>query len=379
VSWRSLSRNFLALFIGIVLSIFLLEGLLRIFEPIQYRVVGNKIELPRDKKYHFINDQCDKLDRVISTSWNHMGFRGELPPHNFADCLTIIAIGGSTTECTLISDGKTWCDILAAKLKEKFNPLWLNNGGLNGHSSFGNIISMQDYVVKIRPKVVLFLIGANDIGLNAPWDFDQNYLKKNPVRGLLGTFWEGLINHSRILSYAINFQRYYRAKQMGLTQPIFDFAKLKQPDISPEKIQALLQEHRGKYLKGYAGRLSKLIEISRSHGIEPVMITQPMVFGNLIDPYTGVNLAKPKCWIANGEGMWKLLELYNGVMRETARQHHVHLIDLARQMPKSTEFYYDTYHYTNAGCRKVAEIVYQGLEPFLEKQFPQYIRRAAKP
>ncbi len=71
--------------------------------------------------------------------------------------------------------------------------------------------------------------------------------------------------------------------------------------------------------------------------------------------------------------MWKLLELYNGVMRETARQHHVLVIDLAREMPKSTEYYYDTYHYTNAGCQQVAAIIDKHLEPFLAERYPQYL------
>lgn len=371
--FRNLGRNFLALLIGVVISFVLLEGLLRLFEPIEYRVKGNKIELPKDKGRQIINDKTDKLDRVISSSANHLGFRGEPPPKNFADCLTIIAIGGSTTECTLNSDGKTWCDLVARKLKERFGPVWLNNGGLNGHSSFGHLILMEDIIVKIKPKVALFLVGANDIGLEAPWTHDQNYLKKNPVRGLLASLWEGLVDHSLVLSYAVNFHRYYKAKAMGLTFPIFNFAELQQVDISPETAQALLQKHQEKYLQGYAARLTKLIDISRANAIEPVLITQPMVFGDLIDPFTGANLAKATCWFADGKTMWKLLELYNGVMRETARQHHVLVIDLAREMPKSTEYYYDTYHFTNAGCQRVAAIIDNHLEPFLAERYPQYL------
>jgi lysophospholipase L1-like esterase len=58
-------------------------------------------------------------------------------------------------------------------------------------------------------------------------------------------------------------------------------------------------------------------------------------------------------------------------VRNIAAEHRVALIDLAREMPKRTEYYYDTYHFTNAGCQKVAEIVYQDLYPLLENmQFP---------
>jgi lysophospholipase L1-like esterase len=378
MSLRNIGKNILAILIGISISLVLFEGLVRIFQPIEYRVKGNQIKLPKDKKYHFINDKTDKLDKVISTSWNHMGFRGEMPPNNFSAYLTIIAIGGSTTECTLISDGKTWCDLLAGKMKEKFGPVWLGNAGLNGMSTYGHIISMEDYVTKIKPKVVLFLVGANDIGLRTYRAQDLDHFK-SPVTGWLASSWEKLLNQSEVLGYAINFYRYSKAQSMGLVQPIFNFAESKQLDISPEKFQALLQKHREKYLKGYEARLNKLIEIARAAGIEPVFITQPMVFGDLIDPLTGVNLAQAACGWADGQAMWKFLELYNDVMRNTCRQHHVQVIELAREMPKSTEFYYDTYHYTNAGCQRVAEIVYRDLSPFLEKQFPQYMRLTTKP
>jgi lysophospholipase L1-like esterase len=378
VSLRDMGKNILAVLIGISLSLVLFEGLLRIFQPIEYRVKGRTIKLPRDKKYNFINDKTDKLDRVISTSWNHMGFRGEMPPKKFSACLTIIAVGGSTTECTNISDGKTWCDLLAKELKEKFRPVWLGNAGLNGMSTYGHLISMEDYLITIKPKVVLFLVGANDIGLTTYRDGDRDHFKK-PVAGWLASGWEKILNRSEVLGYAINFYRYSRASSMGLTQPIFNFAELKQIDISPEKVQALLREHQEKYLPGYEARLNKLIEISRAHGIEPVFITQPMVFGDLIDPYTGINLSRRACWLADGKTMWRLLELYNDVTRHTCRQHHVQVIDLAGKMPKSTEFYYDTYHFTNAGCRQVAELVYRDLSPVLEKQFPQYIRSTTKP
>jgi lysophospholipase L1-like esterase len=371
-SFKNIRKNILATLIGVFLSFLLLEGLLRIFQPIEYRVHGNIIKLPRDKKYRFINDKTDKLDRVISTGWNHLGFRGELPPNNFGESLTILAIGGSTTECLLIPDGKTWGDILAAKLKTRFKPVWLGNGGLAGMSTYGHIIYMEDCAINLKPKVALFLVGANEIGQGTYRSDDLNHFKK-PVIGFLASCWEGLTNRSEVLGYAVNFYRYSKARSMGLIHPILDFPHLKQIDVSPEKEQAARQEQE-QYLKPYAQRLMKLIELCRDNGIEPVFITQPAVFGDLIDPVTGADLARAESWNWNGKVLWEILELYNGVVRDTARQQNVQVIDLAREMPKSTEFYYDTYHFTNTGCQKVAELVYQGLAPFLEKRFPQYIK-----
>jgi lysophospholipase L1-like esterase len=369
---RNTGKNLLAILIGILVSVVLLEGLLRIFQPIEYRVKANKIKLPRDKKYQFTNDKTDKVDRIIYTSRNHAGFRGELPPPNFAEVLTIIAIGGSTTECTLISDGKTWCDLLAQKLMGRFKPVWLGNGGLNGMSTYGHITFVEDYIIRLKPKVALFLVGANDIGLETYRPDDLNYFKKR-ITGVLASGWEKLLNHSEVLDYGINFYRYYKAKRMGLVHPILDFPRLKQVEVPPERVQAILQEHQEKFLKSYAQRLTKLIELCRDHHIEPVFITQPTVFGNLIDPLTGADLAKAEAWGWNGKVLWQILELYNDVVRDTGRRQQVYMIDLAREMPKSTAFYYDTYHFTNAGCQRMAEIIYRHLAPFLEKHFPQFI------
>ena len=368
---KNLAKNILAIILGISVSFVLLEGLLRIFQPIEFRVKGNKIVLPRDKKYQIINDKTGKLDQIISTSRNHLGFRGEMPPPDFAGSLTIVAVGGSTTACEYITDGKTWCDLLAAHLKTGFRNIWLNNAGLDGVSTFGHLILLEDYLVKMRPKVVLFLIGANDMGLQEIPTWDLRDLKK-PVAGFMASWTEKLINASEVLDYAINFSRYYKAKRIGLLNRIEDFAHLQSLDIPKEKVDAQMRLHQEKFLPLFAGRLTRLIETCRENAMEPVFITQPMVFGNCLDPVTGVDLGRvaPQAQASNGKVLWQTLELYNQVTRDTAAQHGVLLIDLARAMPKTSEFFYDTYHYTNAGCAAVAAILDQGLEPFLGKKYP---------
>jgi len=367
---RNLGKNILAIILGVSISLVLLEGLLRIFQPIEYHVKGNKIRLPRDKKYQIINDKTDKLDKIISTSRNHLGFRGEMPPPNFAGSLTIVAVGGSTTACEYISEGKTWCDLLAGRLRKNFKNIWVNNAGLDGVSTFGHLIFMKDYLIKMRPKVVLFLVGANETGLSDYSVWDLQDLKK-PAAGPLAPYMEKLINSSEVLDYAINFYRYYQAKRIGLLNQIFDFAQLQSVEMSMEKVNSLLQLHKEKYLQPYKKRLTSLIKICRENSLEPVFITQPLVFGEAIDPVTGVDLGKVGLQSLNGKTLWQILELYNQALRNTAAAHGVLLIDLAQEMPKTSEFFYDNYHFTNAGCVAVAKILDKGLEPFLGEKYPQ--------
>ena len=126
---KAILKNILAILLGLVLAFMALEIMLRVFQPVEYRVRGNRIVLPRNKKYVFTTDKTDIFDRVIYFSKNPLGFRGDLPPRNFAQTLTIVTVGGSTTECMNITDGKTWSDILANRLKQEFKPFWLNNAG----------------------------------------------------------------------------------------------------------------------------------------------------------------------------------------------------------------------------------------------------------
>lgn len=366
---NKIGKNMLAVLLGVSVSFILLEGLLRVFQPIEFRVKSNKINLPRDKKYQIVNDKTGKLDKIITTSRNHLGFRGEMPPKDFARHLTIVAVGGSTTACEYISDGKTWCDLLAAQLKRHDPQIWLNNAGLDGLSTYAHLIFMEDFLSKMRPKVVLFLVGANEIGLI---DYSSRDLQgfEKPVIGLLASALEKLTNASEVLDYGINFYRYYRAKRIGVANPIFDFSQLRPLEMPAAQVNASLQTHRQKYLQPLAKRLTRLIEISRKNSMEPVFITQPMVFGEGIDPVTGIDLGRVGVKGRNSQALWQQLELYNDVVRDTAARHGVLLIDLARELPKSSEFFYDTHHFTNAGCAAVADIIAKRLEPFLEKRFP---------
>jgi hypothetical protein len=50
----------------------------------------------------------------------------------------------------------------------------------------------------------------------------------------------------------------------------------------------------------------------------------------------------------------------------------VKVVDLARELPKSSRYFYDNVHYTNEGAERVAEIIYSSACPYLAKRYPQY-------
>jgi len=365
--------NTFLLLTGCLISLVILEGFLRIYNPFDLRIKGDKIVLPVNRNYSY-KANIDGLDNIIIHKKNSLGFRGEEPPVDFNEYLTIITVGGSTTECALISDGKTWPDRLKVMLKNDFPRLWLNNAGLVGHSTFAHIILLNDYIVKIKPKVALFLIGINDLGRSAMTDRDAENVREISIasRTSLKGIYRSLSANSELLSLMFNFYRYSLAKSMGLVHNKVELDEMGQLELNDSYCEKMESLHKKNYLPGYEARLKEVVRICKTNGIEPVIITQPILWGDGIDCIKNINLANIKIdQNTNGKLEWEILELYNDISRNVAAKEDILLIDLATKMPKCSIYFYDGIHYTNRGAEKVAEIIYKELSPSLKKQFFQ--------
>jgi lysophospholipase L1-like esterase len=356
---------------------------LRVYNPLGFRIKGDKIILPINKKEIIHHEHgLGKLDKVVVHQRNSLGFRGPEPAADFSHDLTIVTVGGSTTECFDLAEDKTWPHVLGVNLQRDFKGLWLNNAGLSGNSTFGHYILMQDYLVKLKPKVAIFLVGINDLGIRGERDFDQRIHGFNARS--LERFLASAAVHSELAAAALNLYRYYFPKSVMMNNQNkpqeIDFKKLPYLDVSAEAKAAIIKEHRDRYLRPYKARLEKLITICREHTIMPVLLTQPVLYGEGVDEASGVDLGHRFVGDdLDGATAWQVLELYNDVTREVGRERGVLVIDLAREMPKNSTYYYDLMHYTNAGAARMAEIVAAQLTPFLAKKFPAYYQGSNAP
>ena len=83
----------------------------------------------------------------------------------------------------------------------------------------------------------------------------------------------------------------------------------------------MIKDHQDHYLRPYKARLEKLITICREHNILPVLLTQPVLYGEGVDEASGVDLGHR--FVAkdmDGATAWQVLELYNDVTREVGRE-----------------------------------------------------------
>lgn len=364
---RKILKNISALIVGVVLSMLLLEGFLKIYNPLQTRIKDNKIILPANKVYKFDIGSPKKLDKELFHTRNSIGLRGPEKPENFGNFLSIITIGGSTTECFYLSDNKTWSHILGQKLKLNFDNVWLNNAGLGGHSTFGHLIMFQDHIIKLKPKIVLFYIGLNDVGRE---DLEQD--AKKSLNDDIGSFREFLFKKSEIANLCINLVRTLNARKRNLIPGLnleTDFTKFDILDLADEYIEKVKFTHR-KYLDSYKERVLKLVELSKTNGIIPILITQAVFWGKGVDPLTNINLETIKLGENNNSRLqWELLELYNDVTREVGKITNTLVIDVANKLPKSSLYFYDYCHNTNQGAEKVAEIINDELTNYLKTKY----------
>lgn len=346
----------------------LLEIALRIYNPLHFRIKGNQIILPVSQKQIIRNTINPKLDSVIINTRNALGFRGPEKPAHFDNFLSIVTVGGSTTECHFLSDDKTWPYLLEQNLKSSFKNIWLNNAGLDGHSTFGHQVLLNDYLIKIKPKIILFLIGINDVESNQPTFHDELNRK-----GGYADFKHFIFNNSEVLNIALNLSRGWRAQKMNnTTNDMLDLYKGKHIIMSDQQITARIRQQE-KYLINYRKRVNQLIDTCLRYAITPVFITQPDLFGLGKDSITGVNLETFVLDNMNGKCVWQVLEVYNNEVKKICAEKGIATIDLAWLLPKNSIYFYDQVHYTNAGAKKVAEIINSKLRTILLHKYSAFL------
>jgi lysophospholipase L1-like esterase len=353
------ARLLIACCVGLLLAALTAELCLRVYNPFAFRTRGADIVLPVNARYIIDNTATDKLDRQVRHSKNSLGFRGPEPGSAAPGSLMVLTIGGSTTECFYVSDGKTWPDLLAQALGREFGDrVLLDNAGLDGQSTRGHLILLEKLPRLMHADVILFLVGINDVSVeeNAVYDLSlerggaaagQQSLKARIRRAAM---------QSELVDTLVNLWRSWQARKSGLNHTVLDFRAMPQlrPGATPKSTPP--DESR---LARYAARLERMAALCAAQGTTAVFMTQPALYGPAVDEDTGVDLGNiDVSGGVSGNAAWARLEAFNAVTREVAARTGTPLIDLAARLPKRSAYFYDFIHYSNAGNRAVADAVY---------------------
>ncbi len=337
-----------------------MEISLNIYNPFGFRLKGNNIILENNTIRHFnIND------KEIIHSKNSLGLRGPELTNN--DLVKIITVGGSTTENFYHDDKKTWPYLFYQKMNKKVNAkIWVNNAGLDGHSTYGHIKLIEDFLYKIEPDIIIFFIGANDINLDKENTFDINYdfsikniFKTENQRYFIKNLGSFLATKSEFFSLLLNLYRYYFKTQHNhiyskgkINMQAYDHLKHDREIYPLNKFNIEQNNIKNKLIPQYRKRIEKLISLSKIYNFKPVFITQPTIYGSS----SKKNLEKRS--INSADRFYLNLELYNQELRLLYKTKKINLIDIAKDMPKSKNLFVDKIHFTSNGLEFISRYLY---------------------
>ncbi len=351
--WKIL-RSVLIILVG-------LEIFLHFYNPFAGRVKNGSIVLPRNETYEIEIKDIPGLDRHVLHTKNSLGFRGEELRDDHQQ--RVICMGGSTTECFYLNDGKDWPNVLGKRLRGTHPLLWLNNAGMDGQSSFGHLVMLKQYILQLKPDYIILMCGLNDIGLQRPGTFDTYN----------NTWFRKVYNFLELPSTIVNIIRASDAKKAGLNHRFFkEIDKEEKLVLSDSQILEQLNEQK-KFLPAYRQRITEFAKVCSENNIKLIFVSQSILFSDEPDMLTDVNLGEIKTGNTNGKGKSLMLKMYNKATFEVAEKMKVPFINLSSRLPKDSRFFYDGYHFTNDGADLTGDILFdeintQGLIPVKKEQ-----------
>lgn len=323
-----------------------------------------------------VSDQfTDRAGETYSFSVNSLGLRGPEVDYRATD-LRILCLGGSATECPLVSDEETWPWALQDQLADKLGQgVFVGNAGRSGHWTLHHEYLLSNYVDVLNEftgadqppfQWVIVLCGLDDWG---------NVLTVEEAASV-ETYYGSPAPDA--LSDTVRSPLYYR--QLGLArllaksrrqledpagQKLLAARKVRQEAVAAGNMIEELPAELERWLSVYRTNLRAIITACQARGMKPLFLTQPTLYRlklaagaedllGVCDRRTGSAYSLPV--------MVQLMGAYNRVMVEVCTSEGVDYVNLARLVPKTTEAFLDDCTFTPAGCRFVADTLAEYLQ-----------------
>ena len=279
--------------------------------------------------------------------------------------LTIVFLGGSTTECVYVDENQRF-PYLAGRLLEGQTHLKVNsyNAARSGNNSLHSLNILLNKVVNLKPDIVVMMHNINDLAILM---YEKTYWNTNPSRSPI---------QERLPTF--------KTVGQDLRQTFYLVRDLTIPNLSRElkKIFAFAGKSKGDEFRGVRGQkitinqdllvreftlnLQTFINLCRARGITPVLMTQPSRLTDHPDPL----IKKMMGNLEAGQGITYAefkgaFDRLNQAIRDVGAKNQVLVIDLAREIPPVKENICDVAHFNDRGSRLVAARIAAGLTPVI--------------
>jgi len=312
------------------------------------------------RRYGLIVDNLEEKDYAFRTDENGFIMPGRV--HEEPD-LSMVFLGGSTTECNFVEEDSRFPYLAGAKLGEKLGKkINSYNGGVSGGNTMHCLNLLINKVLPMRPDVALLMENVNDV--NIMLFFSGSYWNDSPSRSLITAgkqveksrarrLWEAFTENAfpgisyrmrALLPKEQNVDEFERERRIGLVTK----------EISP---------------RDYEASLATFLTVCQSHDVVPVLMTQFNRLAAEPDETTNENMRKfEQDWGVDYATYKGLLDAFNVSVRKIAREQNAVLIDLDKLVPKESAYMYDIVHLNTAGSQLVANIIAEQLAQSSEVQ-----------
>lgn len=310
--------------------------------------------------YMAATDGLQQRDYRLRTDAN--GFiigEKDVLPSAFKHDGSIMFLGGSTTECLYVDEEIRFPYLVSDLLGRK-----VFNGGVSGNHSMHSLLAFLGKGVPSQPSHVVLMHAVNDLGTlvktlsywdapisrrlvvssieqERPWTYDLLRLVKN---GLFPNTW-AKVHHL------------FDGASESLAE-VDEWAAYRDRKYDLEAVERELSRQ-------FTASLESFVRVSRTWGIEPVLMTQFNRF-RADDVFVRQAYERSPQSVSYDDYV-RLYRKSNDIVRVVARRENVPLIDLDRLVPPNSDYMYDAVHLTDQGSRYVAEVVARSLVTFYPK------------
>ncbi|MSQ83807.1 MAG: SGNH/GDSL hydrolase family protein [Myxococcales bacterium] len=266
--------------------------------------------------------------------------------------LTVAFVGGSTTECSAVAEGRRTNDVFSTQLASTGLRVNALNAGKNATTLHDSLNNWLNHIVNDQPDVVVIMHVANDVGeLATRGDYARRQFRDDNAGRSFRTVAKAL---SRLTSVGGSL----RNSVAGLPSP----AQVG-PTVSEQRKSVRLRD-----ILPYRQRLLAMVRSVRAFGAEPVLVTEPLSSMR--------NELTPKWADTAGQ------DALNQVVREVGLAEAATVVDLARHVQFEVPNYlvpmhifYDGMHVTDRGARVYGEELARRLGPWLSRMAAAKSRR----
>lgn len=288
---------------------------------------------------------------------NAFGFRGDsLVVPKPAREYRIFVVGGSTAECFYLDDADDMSRVAQNELAAvagASHSVKVYNVGLSGAASDDHIAMIAQRLVHLEPDAVVVFAGINDLRRSMQRADHLHYVDERPAP-------EPLLRRLLLESQIVRRIVYLKRRVDPNPARVLETRTLASDYARKVALQQAAPEARAEIqidVTGYRNNLRSIVGLARAHRFALVFMTHPSTWNSTVD-----RNARDRHWMRLLEDgvyteaeMDAGLEKLNDTMRAVAAEDSIPLYDLARELPKSLEYFYDDCHFNTAGARAAGQ------------------------